>query len=146
MAQSLVDKDNCNFWKSWKSIKNMNVWHAKKHCVSGQVNNDNICQGFSNEFAKVFKNSWLDNNVSNKVHDVCCNIRTRKFSSTVITLGDVYDAVQKLKINKSAGLDNVFAEYIRCIMLIQCYCVSWSFFLICVVGMLTYRQIFVLAK
>ena len=57
MAQSLVDKDNCNFWKSWKSIKNMNVWHAKKHCVSGQVNNDNICQGFSNEFAKVFKNS-----------------------------------------------------------------------------------------
>ena len=113
MAQSLVDKDNCNFWKSWKSIKNMNVWHAKKHCVSGQVNSDNICQGFCNEFAKVFKNSWLDNNVSNKVHDVCCNIRTRKFSSTVITLGDVYDAVQKLKINKSAGLDNVFAECIR---------------------------------
>jgi len=114
MAEYLNDKDDVNFWKTWRkrycsrSVKMTNV-------LNGKSGEDNI----RTEFTQYYKNIFVPNTENadceyrNKVDEAVKESNNfRERTPYVVNVQDMLFCVNKLKLKKAAGDDGIMSEHI----------------------------------
>ena len=114
LVEKLINGESSAFWKGWKSVFRKNEYKANMPAISGVCDTKAVCDGFINEFAQNFIDSW-DGDLCDKVDNLCNDLVKMNANEqcTSFTRGDIIIAIGKLKCNKSAGLDDLYAEHVK---------------------------------
>ena len=111
MSFKLAQGDSKGFWRGWKNMRG-DRRRVKAHNVNGLVDEQMICEGFSNMFQNNFCNSWDIESEKDKLDKLLCEVH-QKFlvnECTMFSVVDVMVAVSQLKTGKAPGLDGLCCE------------------------------------
>ena len=103
LARKLVDKNPIEFWKE---VKHMNASNTPlPTCIDGISGADNIAQMWRDHYSDIF-------NSVNQTIDVVHNVdESTDFGDVVVLSEEVERAVRELVVNKSCGIDGIYAEH-----------------------------------
>ena len=100
-------------------------------CIDGISGADNIAQMWRDHYSDIF-------NSVNQTIDVVYNVdASTDFGDVVVLSEEVERAVRELVVNKSCGIDGIYAEHICYILLMFCFdcspsvCLAFWFMVSC---------------
>jgi hypothetical protein len=125
LHETLLNKDNNNFWKIWNS--KFGVTNTNNSTINGNSNNQEIADNFAVFFSQIYNdnavgvNSIWENRFSN-YHGDNLEIKFDIFT--------VDNAIRKLKKGKASGVDSISCEHLQYAHPIVCSCIVTLFNLI----------------
>ena len=107
MAHSLLTKDSKAFWKGIKSISNKDEYVTIADTIDGITGSENITEMWRQKY-KTLLNSSKSSKASHQKNTI-----TVTEDRIWLTYQEINDAINKLKKDKSPGLDNITGKHIQ---------------------------------
>lgn len=106
LAEKFIKTSQKEFWKQVDKMNNKNVKAPYSHTINGKSGNAEIAEMWKEHFQSLLNSSKLN------VPDCTKELDTQDELSR-ITPAEIKDAIGKLKMEKSTGSDNIYAEHCK---------------------------------
>ena len=104
LAKKFSQLSTKEFWREVSSMNNSKI--TLPTSIENATGTEEITELWRNHYENLF--NCLQKPKSKSSHSI-----NSKFDDLIVTTDDVIDAIKKLEINKSCGVDNIYAEHLK---------------------------------